>query len=504
MIMNNEQNQEIDDSAARNAISLYGQDGMDDFPVLKAFQQYVDAEQSKARKRMVYLAIFFGALMAIMLTIFLVIMSVMGQRNQELTNRLNERNQALNDRLLELALKDRDKVSNPQQEASLKAMTEAMASMQKQLIEQQTKAASELAIANARVAQIEAEARASARAAEIEAKAKAAINAAEAKAAAAEAKAKEMSDGGDAALMKVAGNDSQTARALAKLKAEQDKLAAEKERFRQQEKEYHLRRYYPEYYAKKDAEEGRTPSPLPIRDVKQTATPLNGKAKVLDDVDDDDDDDDDLDALLDDLPDGEPEKTAPKHDSRPSTATKPLATTKKAVPVLAKPQPKTNLPKPLPKMPTSSAVVKPKVAPVVKPTDTPSDKKPEVKPTSKETASVKAVAGPEFVGPVAPLTVVTKKPVAPPKVEPAPMAVAAVEPVRQPEAVEPPMKKSPLAAIESEPVAPPKVEPAPMAVAAVEPVRQPDVFEPTKLDAQSFERMSTIRETVTGLSIPLD
>ena len=31
---------------------------MDDFPVLKAFQQYIDAEQAKARKRMAIMGIF--------------------------------------------------------------------------------------------------------------------------------------------------------------------------------------------------------------------------------------------------------------------------------------------------------------------------------------------------------------------------------------------------------------------------------------------------------------
>ena len=44
--------------AASNAISIYGQEGLDDFPVLKAFQQYIDAEQSKSRKRMIMLCVF--------------------------------------------------------------------------------------------------------------------------------------------------------------------------------------------------------------------------------------------------------------------------------------------------------------------------------------------------------------------------------------------------------------------------------------------------------------
>ena len=48
------------DSIPANAVSVYGQtDAMDDFPVLKAFQQYIDAEQAKAQKRMTTLCIFF-------------------------------------------------------------------------------------------------------------------------------------------------------------------------------------------------------------------------------------------------------------------------------------------------------------------------------------------------------------------------------------------------------------------------------------------------------------
>ena len=48
----------------QNAVSVYSQDAMDDFPVLKAFQQYIDAEQAKAQKRMTTLCIFFALLMA--------------------------------------------------------------------------------------------------------------------------------------------------------------------------------------------------------------------------------------------------------------------------------------------------------------------------------------------------------------------------------------------------------------------------------------------------------
>ena len=57
-----------------NAVSLYGQaDAMDDFPVLKAFQQYVDAEQAKAHKRLMTVCVFFTVVMTIVIAVFMFI-----------------------------------------------------------------------------------------------------------------------------------------------------------------------------------------------------------------------------------------------------------------------------------------------------------------------------------------------------------------------------------------------------------------------------------------------
>ena len=81
----------------RNAVSVYSQDAMDDFPVLKAFQQYIDAEQAKARKRVLSLGIFFGILTGAIIAVFVVLLMNMTMRNQQ-----------LNDRLLDFAMKDRD------------------------------------------------------------------------------------------------------------------------------------------------------------------------------------------------------------------------------------------------------------------------------------------------------------------------------------------------------------------------------------------------------------
>ena len=89
-----------------NAVSLYGQaDAMDDFPVLKAFQQYVDAEQAKAHKRLMTVCVFFTVVMTIVIAVFMFI--ILG---------LN-RNNGGND-------------------AALRAMSESNAAIQRQMLEQ--------------------------------------------------------------------------------------------------------------------------------------------------------------------------------------------------------------------------------------------------------------------------------------------------------------------------------------------------------------------------------
>ena len=56
---------ENDSVSSTTAVSLFGEGGAgaNDFPVLKAFQEYIDAEQAKARKRMVGLTAFFVSLL---------------------------------------------------------------------------------------------------------------------------------------------------------------------------------------------------------------------------------------------------------------------------------------------------------------------------------------------------------------------------------------------------------------------------------------------------------
>ena len=124
---------EIDPEIPGNAVRLYEQsDAMDDFPVLKAFQQYIDAEQAKARKRMLILCVFFGALMSVVIAVFLALLL-----------NVSSRNQSLNDRLVEYAMKERERmaspivVQQPQQQPSdssaILALTTKLEELQKKL-----------------------------------------------------------------------------------------------------------------------------------------------------------------------------------------------------------------------------------------------------------------------------------------------------------------------------------------------------------------------------------
>ena len=127
----------IDPEVPENAVRIYGQsdDAMDDFPVLKAFQQYIDSEQAKARKRMLLLCIFFGALMTVVIAVFLVLLL-----------NVSSRNQSLNDRLVEYAMKERERMSAPivvqppQQQQDNSAILSKLEEMQKRLDESREKA----------------------------------------------------------------------------------------------------------------------------------------------------------------------------------------------------------------------------------------------------------------------------------------------------------------------------------------------------------------------------
>lgn len=193
------------------AVSVIGGDTGDDFPVLKAFQQYIDAEQDKARRRMLSLCIFFGCLMTLVIVVFVVLLTGVSQRNQ-----------ALNDRLIEYVMKDRQAavvVQPPTDNSAVYGLTAKLEAMERKLEESQknANAAQERVLAAEKAAAEKAAAESALRIAREKAKIQ-----------------EEMA----------------ITRLKAELAAEREKAAAEKEKRREAELEAYRRKHYPEFYAK--------------------------------------------------------------------------------------------------------------------------------------------------------------------------------------------------------------------------------------------------------------
>ena len=225
----------------RNAVSVYAQDsGMDDFPVLRAFQQYIDAEQSKARKRLVTMGIFFTLLIGAVIAVFVFMLATLSQRNQQ-----------LNDRLVEFAMNDRNRqpsapvvvqsAPQPSDNGALQALAAKLEEMQKNLAERDRKA-------------------------EETAKAAAAAEAAKPKGPTPE--------------------QIEIQRLKALLDAEKQKSAAEQERRRQEELEAYRRKHYPELYQTVPKKGAPQPERKATRPNKSTTT--DEIDEVLDLLDDDD------------------------------------------------------------------------------------------------------------------------------------------------------------------------------------------------------------------------
>ena len=227
------------------AVSVYGGagDALDDFPVLKAFQQYIDAEQAKARKRLLALGVFFGVLMLAVIAIFVVLLVSVSSRNQ-----------LLNDRLVEFAMKERGAatapvvVQPPQDSAAVLAFTTKLEEMQRKLAEAQAKADKAVAEAEAsRAAQ------------------QAAADAAKPKAPTAE--------------------ELEIQRLKAALAAEKEKVAEEQKRRREEELEAYRRKHYPELYASPRSVAAQAPAaPAPRQAPSRSADSPSSRATVPRDV----------------------------------------------------------------------------------------------------------------------------------------------------------------------------------------------------------------------------
>lgn len=192
-----------------STLSIVPSEGSNDFPVLKAFQEYIDAEQAKARKRMLGLSVFFIILLVVVVVTFVLILTTVVNRNQALSDRLLD--YALSERHREMAVPQQTVIQPHVSTASVQDMIKPIierlereqASM-KTAYEQQQKEAK--AIADARDRE---------RVAELE---------------------------------------------KARKELQKERARAKKEADAQAAKERHLRRLYPEYYSQRD-EAQYPPSP---------------------------------------------------------------------------------------------------------------------------------------------------------------------------------------------------------------------------------------------------
>lgn len=240
------------------AVSLYGDtsDAMDDFPILKAFQEYVDKEQAKARHRMTAMTVLF---------MFILIMVAGGLSFVIYT--LNLRNQALNDRLIDFAMKERAAPTQPvqpqpapapvvvqpsQDNTALVAMVESL----KTLIQEQKSAANQPAPAPVVVQEPQGPSP---------------------EQLALEKKLKEQQE--------------RLEKTAALLKAQEEAIAAQKAQLREQELEAYRRKHYPEYYQRLEQQQIE-------KQIKERPQPTK-RPKILDVVEDIEVEDDEIEDMLD-------------------------------------------------------------------------------------------------------------------------------------------------------------------------------------------------------------
>ena len=226
------------------AVSVFNQDGAEgDFPVLKAFQQYLDAEQARARKRMLNLAVFFIVLLVIVVVAFAVIMTTALNRDQARLSDIAARNQALSDKLLDIALRERPAapqpiavpaVQPPPSDAALKTVLDQLAGLQAQIAADRAQTAQT-------VARLQQQSR----------------------------------EPAPVALpAPTPRQDEQLRRQQEVLRQEREKLRREREELRRAQVEQHRRRLYPEYYAQKDKEkEAASNAARPVVATRPSARP---------------------------------------------------------------------------------------------------------------------------------------------------------------------------------------------------------------------------------------
>jgi len=197
-----------------NTLSIVPSDGAsNEFPVLKAFQEYIDAEQAKARKRMLGLSIFFIILLVVVVVTFVLVLTTVVNRNQ-----------ALSDRLLDYALKEREKAPQSAQQLIMPQPQQPLQELLKPFID--------------RLEREQADMKALYEKQQKETKEKYEKQQREAERLRKEAEAK--------AAARELARDEEIRKA--KLELEKERARIKKENDRQAEIERHRRRLYPEYY----------------------------------------------------------------------------------------------------------------------------------------------------------------------------------------------------------------------------------------------------------------
>lgn len=257
---------DIENDISQNAVSVYGQEStMDEFPILKAFQEYIDAEQAKARKRITALSVFFGVMLVAILAIFMTLLVKSYDDNQHLNDRLVDFMQQERERSdKEHAERERaaaEAAARPSRDsAAVIELTKKIETLQEKIYNAQRKAD------DAERTLVEKE-----------------KLMAEKDKQAAEALKKAIED---AKPKGPSQEELEIARLKALLAAEKQKQAAavEKERRRQEELEAYRRKYYPEHYRPKSP-----PSrPLTIGKIDTSKLPQYDDDEDLDDLPDED------------------------------------------------------------------------------------------------------------------------------------------------------------------------------------------------------------------------
>ena len=243
------------------ALRIFEQaNGMNDFPVLKAFQEYIEAEQARARKRTLGLSIFFVVLLIVVVVTFSVIMAAVINRDQQSLQAIATRNQALSDKLLDIALRERTPAAQPvvnvqqpptahpdtgAQAQALKPVLDRLESLTEALKKQPAGTAPQpvpVVLPMPPAAQ----------------------------------QPVVVSPELDAARRQ----QDELARQRAAVAAERARLKEEQEQLRRDRIEQHRRRLYPEYYAREDAQKAAAEVPPPPRKGTTTALPKPPPAVV--------------------------------------------------------------------------------------------------------------------------------------------------------------------------------------------------------------------------------